>query len=185
MSQTQDADGTTSVLEGSDLDQSTESALRGLRSTSQSWASFISSEGEVRYPIHVRWICVRCTNSCRDLPDQRRKILLTSTDLARITNATRLAPKEFSASSRALAPYERMMKKRNGRCIFLRGSKCSIYRSRPLICRFYPFCIGPSGAKGFEVGFDLRCSGIGKGQRRGEKFFRGLVRLAKTELNCR
>ena len=173
------------MLEGSDLDQSMSSALKGLSSTSQSWASFISSEGEVRFPTHVRWTCVRCTNSCRDLPDQRRKILLTSTDIARITNATRLTPKEFSASSRASAPYERMMKKRNGRCIFLHGSKCYIYRSRPLICRFYPFCVGPSGTKTFEVGFDSRCSGFGKGQRRGEKFFRSLVRLAKTELSHR
>jgi Fe-S-cluster containining protein len=167
------------------LVQSTSSVLRSLSSTSQSHASFISSEGEVGYPIHVRWTCVRCTNSCRDLPDQKRKILLTSTDIARITNATKLRPSEFSVSSRASAPYERMMKKRNGSCIFLHSSKCSIYRSRPLICRFYPFCIRPSGAKAFEVGFDLKCSGIGTGGRRPEKFFRSLVRLAKTELNHR
>jgi len=165
------------------LGQSARSTCSGTRCSQQFSASFTSDEGEVRYPVHTRWTCVRCTNSCRDLPGRRRNILLASRDIERITNVTRLTAKEFSVPSRAPAPYERKMKKRKGRCIFLQGSRCSIYRSRPLICRFYPFCLRPSGAKALEVGFDLRCSGIGKGPKRGERFFRSLVWLARTELN--
>jgi Fe-S-cluster containining protein len=148
----------------------------------QSWASYYSEDGEVRYPTNIRWTCIRCTNSCSDIAGHKRIILLTSRDIRRITDATRLDPKEFSVSARVPAPYEKRMKKRDGKCIFLRGSGCSIYKARPLICRFYPFCISSSGAQELQIGVDLKCSGMGNGPKRGQKFFCSLVELAKTEL---
>ena len=158
------------------------SDLKWLR---QSSSTFASDEGEVRYPADVRWVCVRCANSCGDLPGRRRNVLLASRDVKRIVDATKLTPKEFSVSARAPAPYTRKIKKQKGTCIFLQDSRCSIYRARPLICRFYPFCIHPSRTAALEIGVDLSCSGIGTGPRRGEKFFRSLVELAKTELSAK
>jgi Fe-S-cluster containining protein len=154
-----------------------------LKRPKEAWASFASEEGEARYPANLRWICVRCTNSCRDLPQRRRNILLAPNDTKRIADATKLTAKEFSISSRGLVPYNRKMKKRNGRCVFLQGSRCSIYERRPLICRFYPFSLRPAGVNGFEIGFDPSCSGMGKGPYRGQRFFHSLLGLAKRELN--
>ena len=144
--------------------------------------SFTTEEGEVQCPAHLRWICVRCTKSCRDLPGRTRNILLAQSDIKRITDCTKLAAREFSVSSRGSFPYIRKMRKLGGRCIFLQESTCSIYRSRPLICRFYPFSLNPVRNNKFEIGFDLSCSGMEKGPYRNERFFRDLVELANKEL---
>lgn len=144
--------------------------------------SFTSEEGEVRYPVHLRWVCVRCAKSCRDLPRRSRNILLAPSDIMRITGATKLTAREFSVSSRGPFPYVRKMRKLGGRCIFLQDSRCSIYGARPLICRFYPFSLRPARDNSFEIGFDLSCSGMGEGPRRSERFFHNLIRLANREL---
>ena len=168
--------------EGSNLDQPIRSAFSHFKRSHHPAVSLTSDEGEIRYPADLRWICVRCTNSCHDLPGRERNILLTTNDIKRITSATRLTAQEYSLSSRGTAPYDRKMRKRKGRCMFLQGSGCSIYRARPLICRFYPFSLRPSGDKMLEVGFDSSCSGIGKGPNRGERFFHNLAALARKEL---
>jgi len=77
------------------------------------------------------------------------------------------------------------MRKRKGRCFFLSGSRCSIYRVRPLICKFYPFSLNLREKRELRIEFDATCSGIGKGKIRNEKFFEGLVGLAKRELSSR
>jgi uncharacterized protein len=144
--------------------------------------SFTTEEGEVQYPAHLRWTCIRCTKSCRDLPGHARNILLAKSDIKRITDSTKLTAKEFSVSSRGSFPYIRKMRKLGGRCVFLQDSRCSIYRARPLICRFYPFSLHPDRNNTFEIGFDLSCSGMDKGPYRSERFFRDLVELANKEL---
>jgi Fe-S-cluster containining protein len=75
------------------------------------------------------------------------------------------------------------MRKVDGRCFFLHRSKCSIYKARPLICRFYPFSLDSTKDGEMKIEFDPLCSGIGKGKVRNESFFQGLVRLARTELS--
>jgi hypothetical protein len=153
-----------------------------LRPRQEASGSFTAQEGEVQYPVHLRWTCVRCTKSCRDLPGRTRNILLAQSDIKRITDSTKLAAKEFSASSRGSFPYVRKMRKLGGRCVFLKASRCSIYRARPLICRFYPFSLHPARNNTFEIGLDLSCSGMDKGPYRDERFFRDLVELANKEL---
>jgi Fe-S-cluster containining protein len=153
-----------------------------LRPRHEASGSFTTEEGEVRYPAHLRWICVRCTKSCRDLPGHTRNILLAQSDIKRITDSTKLTAKEFSISSRGSFPYIRKMRRLVGRCVFLQDSRCSIYRARPLICRFYPFSLHPARNNTFEIRFDLSCSGMGKGPYRDERFFRNLVQLANKEL---
>jgi Fe-S-cluster containining protein len=165
------------------LDQSTRRRSSQPKRRQEASASFTSDKGEVRYPAHLRWICLRCTRSCRDLPGRRRNILLAPSDIRRITGAARLTAKEFSVPSRGRVPYERKMRKLRGRCMFLQGSRCSIYGVRPLICRFYPFFLRPARDGTFDIGFDPSCSGMGKGPHRGERFFHSLVGIANRELS--
>jgi Fe-S-cluster containining protein len=153
-----------------------------LRLRQETWNVACREDAEVRYPAGLRWICIRCTNSCRDLPRRIRNILLAESDIKRITKATKLVPEEFSTSSGGSFPYVRRMRKIGGRCIFLRESRCSIYRARPLICRFYPFSLRAATNKTFEIGFDSSCSGMGRGPHRSARFFSGLVELASKEL---
>jgi len=168
--------------EGSNLDQSIGSASGHFKRSSHTVVSFTSDEGEVRYPANLTWTCIGCANSCRDLPGRKRNILLVPSDTKRISSATKLTAQEFSLSSPGTVPYDRKMKKHKGKCIFLQGSRCSIYRARPLICRFYPFSLRSLSDGTLEVGFDPSCSGIGKGPSRGEKLFHDLVTLARKEL---
>lgn len=150
--------------------------------SSRSYAKLTLDDETVRYPACLRWTCVRCANSCRDLPGHKRSILLTGHDTERIARTTGRATREFSTALRSHFPYERKMKKVRGRCIFLNGSTCSIYKARPLICRFYPFFLRRSGKRALEIGFDPACSGIGSGTVPGEEFYQRLTRLAKREL---
>jgi len=170
------------IHEGSNKGSPTRGESSPLRPRQQASNSFTTEEGEVQYPADLRWICVRCTKSCRDLPGRTRKILLVQGDIKRITDSTNLTAREFSVSSRGSFPYFRKMRKLGGRCVFLKASRCSIYRARPLICRFYPFSLHPIGDNTFEMGFDTSCSGIDKGPYRDERFFRDLVELANKEL---
>jgi len=144
-----------------------------------------SERGTKRFncPSRLRWTCIRCTNSCRDLPGRKRRILLTRRDVERIATATQHGQKEFSYALEGHFPYERRMRMIRGRCVFLKGSECSVYRIRPLICRFYPFSLIPFAEREFRITFDPACSGIGKGIARDERFFAGLVGLARRELS--
>jgi Fe-S-cluster containining protein len=108
---------------------------------------------------------------------------LTTRDVERIAEATQHDQREFSYAVEGHSPYERRMKMILGKCVFLKGRKCSIYRIRPIICRFYPFSLAPSVGRGLRIAFDPACSGIGKGITRDEKFFTSLVRLASRELS--
>jgi len=108
--------------------------------------------------------------------------LLTAKDVRRVTRATRLKPDQFSVGLQASFPYKRRMRKIGGKCVFLQGTRCTIYRARPLICRFYPFYLCRSEDGLLHIGFDSTCSGIGSGRIRDLEFFRGLVRLARKEL---
>jgi len=170
-------------LEGSNLGHSARNRSGRLRRSTQTAVLFNSDGEEVRYPARLRWTCVRCANSCRDISPRKRNILLTPSDVERVTRATNLRAEEFSETSVSHQPYERKMKKLGGSCIFLRGVRCSIYQARPLICRFYPFSLCPSEDGGLEVRFDSACSGMGRGPIRSKRFFHNLVRLAKRELS--
>ena len=66
------------------------------------------------------------------------------------------------------------LKKVNGKCIFRRRKRCSIYELRPMACVRYPFFVRESGCEeakllldGRElfVYVDGRCKGIGRGSK--------------------
>jgi len=164
------------------LQRSAQPSLRGISTSRRSTVTVVPNTKRLSYPSHLRWRCIRCTNSCRDLPGRKRNILLTRSDTERIAAATKRKPQEFSLASRGHFPYERTMRKRGRRCIFLQCKSCSIYRARPLICRFYPFSLDSSASGELRIDLDAACLGIGTGKTRDATFYRGLVRLARREL---
>jgi len=143
----------------------------------------VRSKDAIRYSPRLRWACIRCGNSCRDVGKRKRRILLTARDLARITHITLMEPKQYSVTSRNSPPYTKAMKKVEGKCVFLQGTECIIYEARPLICRFYPFSLVRSPRGEIRIGFDPACSGVRKGDYRGKRFFQDLVDLAREELS--
>ena len=56
------------------------------------------------------------------------------------------------------------LKKNNGNCIFLKDNKCTVYKSRPIQCRTWPFWPENMNAKTWEKDIAIFCPGINKGR---------------------
>ncbi len=101
-------------------------------------------------------------------------MLLLSSEVERISSYTGLNPLSF-ASPISNGVYRYKMKKRGGKCVFLDGKACRIYKIRPIMCKIYPFSVREhNGTLVFEVCDE--CPGVGLGKPVPEKFFRQMAR---------
>lgn len=129
------------------------------------------------YPKHVRFRCERCALCCRDTEDKVRMILLLRNEADHISKKTSMSLDEFAEKIEGSEPYVyRMRKTRDGECIFLGDESCSIYKMRPLICRFYPFQLKNLRNNRHAFTFTDECPGIGKGPQLERRFFQRLFR---------
>ena len=136
---------------------------------------------KLRYPENIRFECQRCAKCCGDTSERERNILLLEPEVKQISAVTKLEPAEFLTPSSGTEPYRYAMKKKEGRCIFLKGTDCQIYLHRPLICRFYPFSLKELGAENYEFKVSGECPGVGYGKIIKEEDFRAMFNKA---LNC-
>ncbi|MEM2089344.1 MAG: YkgJ family cysteine cluster protein [Thermoproteota archaeon] len=131
----------------------------------------------VSFP-NIRFECVLCEKCCIQDDKNRRQIVLTVKDVEEISNKTGLKTEDFSNENYD-EKYPFIMKLVEGRCFFLEaGGKCSIYSSRPLVCRFYPFVMQKVGGK-YVFHADPSCPGLGKGEYLDRKYFEKLVEEAE------
>ena len=56
------------------------------------------------------------------------------------------------------------LNKNNGNCIFLNEKRCTVYKSRPVQCRTWPFWNENMNAKTWNSNISKNCPGIGKGK---------------------
>ncbi len=118
----------------------------------------------VLYPKGVRWHCKRCAMCCANTQDHVRVIRLMRCETERISRATRKKEDQFSKRANDSQLYVRTMRKRNGKCFFLKDNLCLVYNDRPITCVFYPFflthvsqdrmkiCLTPEDCPGLGVG---------------------------------
>jgi Fe-S-cluster containining protein len=81
----------------------------------------------------IAWICRMCGKCC-DSPT------ITKKDIANISGYLKISFEE--CVKKYLNYFDGLkgeVKEVNGKCIFLNGNKCSIYKVRPLICRVRPY----------------------------------------------
>ena len=133
----------------------------------------------LRYPKNIRFECQRCAKCCGDTPERKRNILMLEKEVERISGVTELRPEEFSIHSSDEGPYRYTMRKKEGKCIFLKGTDCQIYPHRPLLCRFYPFWL--EEFEGYEFNVSNECPGVGVGEVIEEEDFKMMLNKA---LNC-
>jgi len=96
-------------------------------------------------------------------------------DAERISKETLLDVHEFAIEVSGAEPYiYEMRKTRDGKCLFLKDNRCTIYRVRPLICRFYPFELRNLGNNRYIFSHTNQCPGIGKGPQLKTTFFESL-----------
>ncbi len=136
-------------------------------------------------PNKVLFECSKCGLCCGDTRQKTRHILVLEPEANAISTETSLPKQAFTKQLAGKNPYRYEMKKdQEGKCFFLKDNQCSIYRLRPLICRFYPFELKFDAEKDQHV-FDLtlECPGIGKGKMMTEKKFEELFLLAQERLS--
>jgi Fe-S-cluster containining protein len=133
---------------------------------------------QFEYPEDVRFECSLCSRCCEDTEDHTRHVLLLNVDAKSIAKETGLDVSEFADQVEGSEPYVYEMKKpEDGKCFFLKNSRCTIYNIRPLICRFYPFQLD-SQNNTYVFSYTNKCSGIGNGETLTREFFENLFATA-------
>ena len=129
------------------------------------------------YPRNVRFKCLRCALCCGDARNRVRSILLLRIEAESISWKTSKSLDDFAEIVEGFEPYVYCIKKTNeGKCVFLKDNSCSIYETRPLICRFYPFQLKNIRTERYVFEYTTECPGIGKGTRLEKRFFEGLFK---------
>ncbi len=78
------------------------------------------------------------------------------------------------------------IKKNNGNCIFLKDNKCTVYKSRPIQCRTWPFWPENMNTKTWNNDIAKNCPGVGKGKVKTKKEILKQVQIDyENELNIR
>ena len=78
------------------------------------------------------------------------------------------------------------LKKNKGNCIFLIDKRCSVYKSRPIQCRTWPFWPENMNTKTWNNDIAKNCPGVGKGKVKTKKEILKQVQIDyKNELNIR
>jgi Fe-S-cluster containining protein len=136
------------------------------------------------YPNNLLFECSKCGLCCGDTEQKTRHILLLESEAYGISAESNLPTKDFAEQIKDKAPYCFEMKKpKEDKCFFLKDNQCSIYKLRPLICRFYPFELKFDSAKSIHVfDFTFECPAISKGKIMTLNDFKKLFLLAKERL---
>jgi len=142
---------------------------------------------EFDYPKNVHFKCERCALCCGDTKDRVRSILLLKIEAEHISKKTLKSVDEFTEKIGGHKPYVYLMKKtEDGKCIFLKGSSCTIYQIRPLICRFYPFELKEVESNRYTFAYTKECPAVGKGRQLKrsyfERLFRKFMRIMKANV---
>ena len=134
------------------------------------------------YPRNVRYFCMKCATCCGDTETRDRHILLLKPEAERIVDATAKRVEEFAHKLEGHAPYvyEMMKTVNEGKCVFLKNKRCTIYALRPLVCRFYPFELKTAEAGKHEFFYTSECRGIGAGNQLTEEYFENLLKQLPT-----
>jgi Fe-S-cluster containining protein len=137
------------------------------------------------YPLNVCFECNGCGLCCGDTSKKTRRILLLESEAETISAETHLPIEDFAKETTGSHPYVYEMNKPvEGRCFFLKNSRCTIYGLRPLICRFYPFELKFNPDSGIHVfNYTTECPALNKaGRLLLKKDFDELFLLAEQRL---
>ena len=144
------------------------------------------------HPKDLRFTCSKCGLCCGDTEKKIRHILLLKSEAEEIALQINQPVENFTTKNSDKAPYVYEIKKtpEQRKCVFFYAGRCSIYKIRPLVCRFYPFelCVDKQGACVFKA--TSECPGISKvkscpsNERLEWDFFSALLELAQARFDA-
>jgi Fe-S-cluster containining protein len=128
-------------------------------------------KGEIFYRDGLRFSCKRCSVCCRH---ESGFVFLSGNDLSVLASAFNMSAKEFTAVycrwvpsgnrySENLSLKEIPLGIDNFDCIFWKGG-CSVYESRPLQCKTFPFWDFVLADEGSWNTAATQCPGMGQGK---------------------
>ena len=138
------------------------------------------------YPKNVCYRCTRCALCCGDTERHARHILLLGEEARAIARVVLKPVESFATDIKDHGSYVYEMRKTGaeGKYFFLRGTICTVYGQRPLVCRFYPFKLAAFKGK-HRFRCTSECPGMGKGGRLERDYFEELFRQACDRLKAR
>ncbi len=134
------------------------------------------------YPNNLRFRCTKCGICCGDTKERHRNIFLLRKEAEKIAREALKPIHDFAVKSDEMKPYYYKMKKEeNGKCVFLKNERCTIYPIRPLICRFYPFELKVMNKNKYKFHYTDECPGLNKGRLLSESYFQKMLDCAKRK----
>ena len=139
----------------------------------------------IDYKEGIRFECQGSGNCCVSR-DSYGFVYLSPDDLKRFAKDFNISIKMFKEKYCQITDgFIHLIEKNNlnGKCIFLKDNKCSIYKSRPSQCRTWPFWPENMNSKTWNKEIINFCPGIGKGKLIGKDKIYNLLKI--DELNAK
>ena len=121
---------------------------------------------KINYKNGIRFEC-QSSGRCCISRDSYGFVYLSDNDIKRFSKYFKLSIKKFIEKYCQITEgLIHLIEKSelNGKCIFLKNKKCSVYNSRPSQCRTWPFWNENMNAKVWNEDISINCPGIGKGK---------------------
>ena len=116
-------------------------------------------------------------------------VYLSNIDIKRFSKFFKLSVKAFKKKYCQITDgfiHLTEKKELNGNCIFLKNNKCTVYKSRPIQCRTWPFWPENMNTKTWNNDIAKNCPGVGKGKVKTKKEILKQVQIDyENELNIR
>jgi hypothetical protein len=97
----------------------------------------------------IGFSCIRCGDCCRGTEEDANLVMIFPDEIEDLAGATgqkagdfiKPYPEKVPTSGGGSITFEWCLKRTGDGCIFLDGTRCTVYGTRPWICRTYPFML--------------------------------------------
>ena len=120
---------------------------------------------KINYNEGIRFECQGSSNCCVSRGTYGF-VYLSINDIKKLANYTKLNIANFLNlyCDKTNGFTHLKEKNKDGNCLFLNNTKCSVYRARPTQCKTWPFWSENMNAKTWNKEISKFCPGVGKGK---------------------
>ena len=122
---------------------------------------------KINFKDGINFECQSSGNCCVSR-DSYGYVYLSMDDLKRFSKYFNITVKDFKLQyCQTTDGFIHLKEKKNlnGKCIFLKNKRCTVYESRPSQCKTWPFWNENMHAKVWNEDIAVNCPGIGKGKK--------------------
>ncbi len=124
----------------------------------------MSKPSERWYSSGLSFACQPDCGACCTQHDDYAYVYLEGDDAARLADRLGITLAEFESTLTEMDGPYRVLRMPGPRCVFLDGTRCSVYEARPTQCRTFPFWKEILRSRRSWEALRSFCPGIGKGE---------------------